>query len=363
MDIGVFIPIGRNGWIVSTTSPQYNPSFELNKQTTLNAERYGFDFALSMIKLRGFGGQSGFWDQNLESFTLMAGLAAVTSRIKLYATVPTLAIPPAIAARMAVTIDSISNGRFGLNIITGWQRPEYAQMGLWPGDEYFARRYDFAAEYTQIMQELWTTGVSNFKGEFFKMEDCRLEPRPQKPIKLISAGQSDAGMRYIAKYADYNFVFGMGFNTPTACAATVERLQKASATSGRKVATYGLFMIITGETDAEAKAKWDLYKSGADHEALRWLTAQSAADTKSGSDTNVRHMSSEVSNVNLNIGLLCGSYASVARMMDEIDGIPGLAGVLLTFDEFVSGTRIFGEKIQPLMKTRQHVVQSLKAAE
>ncbi len=78
MDIGVFIPIGRNGWIVSTTSPQYNPSFELNKQTTLNAERYGFDFALSMIKLRGFGGQSGFWDQNLESFTLMAGLAAVT---------------------------------------------------------------------------------------------------------------------------------------------------------------------------------------------------------------------------------------------------------------------------------------------
>jgi pyrimidine oxygenase len=74
-------------------------------------------------------------------------------------------------------------------------------------------------------------------------------------------------------------------------------------------------------------------------------------------------MSSEVSNVNLNIGLLCGSHASVARMMDEIDGIPGLAGVLLTFDEFVSGTRIFGERIQPLMKTRQHVVQSLKAAE
>jgi pyrimidine oxygenase len=363
MEIGVFIPIGRNGWIVSTTSPQYNPSFELNKQTTLNAERYGFDFALSMIKLRGFGGKSGFWDQNLESFTLMAGLAAVTSRIKLYATVPTLVIPPAIAARMASTIDSISNGRFGLNIITGWQRPEYAQMGLWPGDEYFTRRYDFAAEYVQIMQELWQTGVSNFKGEFFKMEDCRLSPRPQVPIKVISAGQSDAGMKFIAKYADYNFVFGMGFNTPAACAATVERLQKASAGSGRTVATYGLFMIITGETDAEAKAKWDLYKAGADHEALRWLTQQSSADTKSGADTNVRHMSSEVSNVNLNIGLLCGSYASVARMMDELATVPGLAGVLLTFDEFVTGTEIFGQHIQPLMKSRQHVTPMVKAAE
>ena len=363
MEIGVFIPIGNNGWLISSTSPQYTPSFDLNREVVLRAEKYGFDFALSMIKLRGFGGESGFWDQNLESFTLMAGLAAVTSRIKLYATVPTLVIPPAIAARMTSTIDSISNGRFGLNVITGWQRPEYSQMGLWPGDEYFARRYDFAAEYVQVMQELWTTGVSNFKGEFFKMEDCRLSPRPQVPIKLISAGQSDAGMKFIAKYADYNFVFGMGFNTPTACATTVERLQKASASSGRTVATYGLFMIITGETDAEAKAKWDLYKAGADHEALRWLTQQSSADTKSGADTNVRHMSSEVSNVNLNIGLLCGSYASVARMMDEIATVPGLAGVLLTFDEFVSGTEIFGQRIQPLMKSRQHVAQMVKAAE
>ena len=102
MEIGVFIPIGSNGWLISTTSPQYKPSFELNKQTTLNAERYGLDFALSMIKLRGFGGKSEFWDHNLEFFTLMAGLAAVTSRIRLFATVPTLAVPPAIAARMAL---------------------------------------------------------------------------------------------------------------------------------------------------------------------------------------------------------------------------------------------------------------------
>ena len=119
MEVGVFIPIGNNGWLISTASPQYKPSFDLNREVVQIAESYGLDFALSMIKLRGFGGKSEFWDYNLESFTLMAGLAAVTSRIKLFATVPTLAIPPAIAARMAVTIDSISHGRFGLNVITG----------------------------------------------------------------------------------------------------------------------------------------------------------------------------------------------------------------------------------------------------
>src|SRR3981189_3296603 len=113
MEIGVFIPIGSNGWLVSTTPPQYKPSFELNRRTTVNAERYGFDFALSMIKLRGFGGKSEFWDHNLESFTLMAGPVAVTERIQLYASVAVLTLPPPIVARLASTIDSTSGGRFG----------------------------------------------------------------------------------------------------------------------------------------------------------------------------------------------------------------------------------------------------------
>ena len=72
MKLGVFIPIGNNGWLISTTSPQYMPSFELNKTIVEKAEKFDFDFALSMIKLHGFGGPSEFWDHNLESFTLMA---------------------------------------------------------------------------------------------------------------------------------------------------------------------------------------------------------------------------------------------------------------------------------------------------
>ncbi len=363
MEIGVFIPIGSNGWLISTTSPQYKPSFELNRQVTLNAERHGFDFALSMIKLRGFGGKSEFWDHNLESFTLMAGLAAVTSRIRLFATVPTLVIPPAIAARMCSTIDSISNGRFGLNVITGWQRPEYSQMGLWPGDEYFGRRYEYAAEYVQILRELWTHGVSNFKGEFFTMEDCKLSPRPRADMKVICAGQSDAGMAFTAKYADYNFCFGKGTNTPTACADTVARMQAAAEKTGRAVAAYGLFMVITGETDEEALAKYETYKAGADLEALAWMVEQATADKTSGGNSNVRHAIDPKSMVNLNIGLLVGSHATVARLLDEVATIPGLAGVLLTFDEFVSGTEIFGERIQPLMQCRRHIQSAARAAE
>ena len=353
MEIGVFIPIGNNGWLLSENAPQYQPTFELNKQIVLAAEKYGLDFALSMIKLRGFGGKTEFWDHNLESFTLMAGLAAVTSTIKLFATSATLVMPPAIVARMASTIDSISHGRFGLNVITGWQRPEYSQMGLWPGDEYFSRRYQYLSEYVEVLRELWTTGRSDFKGQFFKMEDCRVSPRPQAAVKIICAGQSDAGLAFTAKYADYNFALGKGINTPTAFAPVNERLKAATDKTGRSVASYLLFMIIAEETDDAAMAKWEHFKSGADQEAIAWLAHQGAADKSA--DTNVRQLADLTSAVNLNMGTLVGSYASVARMLDEIAAVPGTGGVLLTFDDFVKGVTNFGERIQPLMASRKGV--------
>src|SRR4051794_23994006 len=244
MELGVFIPIGNNGWLISTTSPQYRPTFDLNREIVQKAERFGFDFALSMIKLHGFGGPSQFWDYNLESFTLMAGLAAVTSRIQLFATCAVLTLPPAIAARMGVTIDSISHGRFGINIISGWQRREYTQMGIWPGTEHYRRRYEYCAEYVSIMRELWQSGRSDFKGDFFQMDDCRCLPSPTAKIPIICAAQSDAGTRYAAQYADYNFCASFGYNAPTAVAPSVARLVKATEETGRDCGALILTMII-----------------------------------------------------------------------------------------------------------------------
>ena len=307
MEIGVFIPIGSNGWLISTTSPQYKPSFELNKQITLNAERYGFDFALSMIKLRGFGGKSEFWDHNLESFTLMAGLAAVTSRIKLYATVPTLAIPPAIAARMASTIDSISR-----RPVRPQRHHRLAAAGICPDGPVAGRR---VLRPPLRLRRRVRPGPARAVGDR-RLATSRASSSPwttagsargrKADMKIICAGQSDAGMEFTAKYADYNFCFGMGFNTPTACADTVAApAGHAPARPAARSRTYGLFMIITGETDAEAEAKWELYKDGADHEAL------ALADPAGRGRHQVRrrhqrapHGSIPKSAVNINIGLL-----------------------------------------------------------
>lgn len=203
---------------------------------------------------------------------------------------------------MASTIDSISGGRFGVNLVTGWQKPEYEQMGIWPGDDYFSRRYDYLTEYVQVLRDLWGTGKSDFKGDFFTMNDCRVSPQPSVPMKVICAGQSDAGMEFSSKYADFNFCFGKGVNTPAAFAPTAARMKAAADKTGRDVGSYVLFMVIADETDDAARAKWERYKDGADDEALSWLTEQSQKDTRSGADTNVRQMADPTSAVNINMG-------------------------------------------------------------
>ncbi|WP_149538862.1 pyrimidine utilization protein A [Siccirubricoccus phaeus] len=358
MQIGVFLPIGNNGWLISTTSPQYAPSFELNRTVTQAAERYGLDFVLSMIKLRGFGGASGYWDQNLDSFTLMSALAAVTSRIQLYATVPILAVPPAIAARQAMTIDNISGGRFGLNLITGWQKAEYAQMGLWPGEAHYGQRYDMLTEYVSIMQALWTTGRCDLKGRFFTMEDCRLGPLPSRPIPMIAAGTSDPGMAFAAQCCTYNFCTGQGaINDPRDSAANVARLRQATAAAGTQVQALALTMVIADETDAAAEAKWQHYVAGTDHEALAWRVAQASGDANPTANSHSLHLRKATPLPNGGSKLI-GSYATIARLLDEMAEIEGLAGVMLTFDDFRIGIEQFGQRIQPLMRSRQNALQA-----
>jgi pyrimidine oxygenase len=361
--IGVFIPIGSRGWLISTTSPATMPSFDLNKTVVQRAEHYGLDFALSMIKLRGYNGPSEYWVHNLESFTLMAGLAAVTQKIQLFASVAMLTMPPALVARMVSTIDSIAPGRIGVNMVTGWQPKEYQQMGLELTPEHFARRYDYAAEYVQIMQELWTTGTSNFKGDFFQYDDCKLSPRPAGHVSIVGAGQSPKGMEFVAKYGDYNFVVAGGLNETAGCRDVAGRVAEASKQFGRDTGAFQLVMVIADRTDEMAFAKWEHYKQGTDVEALEWQAGQAGADTKANANSTAALLKKGIENPEpTGMTKLIGSYENVARMLDEIASVPGIKGIMLTFDDFVVGMEQFGEHIQPLMRSRQPQVAASKAA-
>ncbi len=348
MDVGIFIPIGNNGWMMSKTAPQYMPSFDLNRTTAQTAEEYGYDFLLSMVKLRGFGGATEFWDHNLESFTLMAGLAAATEKIGLFASVALPTLEPAMVARMASTIDDISDGRFGINIVSGWNQIEYSQMGVWPGDWYYEKRYDYAEEYVTIMQQLWADGVSDLKGEYFQMDDCRLSPPPKAgKVPLVCAGQSDRGMKFCAEYGDYQFIIGT--EDLDVVRNDAARLVAAGEKSGRDVGVYVLFQITMGDTDAEGATLWKKYLDGADLEAIAFMTGQAGLDTAGATAEKITEMKGAF---NLNIGPIFGSHETIAARLDEVGEIPGVKGVMCVFDDYPVATKEFGEKVMPLMASR-----------
>ncbi|MBM9465865.1 LLM class flavin-dependent oxidoreductase [Nakamurella leprariae] len=345
MKLGVFIPTGNNGWIPSTTSPQYQPTYELNRSVVERAEAMGFDFALCMVKFRGFGGQIKFWDTTLETFTLMSALAPVTERIKLYCSVAVLTLHPAVVARMAATIDDIAPGRFGINIVSGWNRSEYSQMGLWPGDDYFQRRYDYAGEYVSIMRELWETGQSDHRGDFFTLEDCRLGPTPAHHIDIVAAGSSPRGRRFAAEYADFNFTDAAG---PDGLRTANEELAAAAAVTGRSVSSIVLRQLVLDDTDAGARAKVEHYNAGTDRVAAGNMAGNYQVDSTGTSSQAAAEQLLAANAASLTNGLIAGSPATVAATLNELAAVEGTGGILVSFDDYREGLDRFRDVV-PLL--------------
>lgn len=349
MRLGIFTPTGNNGWIPSSTSPQYMPSHELTKSVLTRAEDYGFDFALCMVKLKGFGGETRFWDYTLETFTAMSAAAAVTERISLFCSVGILSYHPAMVARMAATIDDVAPGRFGINIVTGWNRDEYAQMGLWPGDDFYRYRYDYASEYVTILKELWEHGVSNFSGSYFRLDDCRLGPRPAHKIDLVAAGSSQRGRRFAAEFTDFNFTDAS--DGVDGLVAANEALAAETAVTGRDVTSLVLRMVILDDTDEAARKKVDHYNEGSDREAIAYMSGNYALDN-AAKDASSQRFAEEFARLRAipeNGGLLAGSPRTVAAALNELAKVEGTGGILMSFDDYGDGLDRFGRDVVPLL--------------
>lgn len=352
MEIGIFLPIAKNGFIVSKHVPPNWPTWELNRDVTLRCEAMGFDFALSMVKFRGFGGKIEYWDYALDSFTLTACLAPLTTKIKLFPSVTLLSLNPAVAARMAVTIEAAAPGRFGLNIVSGWYKEEFNQMGLWPGDGHFERRYDYATEYTKILKELWQTGKSDYRGEFFEMRDAEIKPLPSSKIPLVCAGQSDRGIRFTAECADQNFVIAGG-NTHDIDAdietlrGITERLQTRARGVGRDVGTIALFNVIAAETDDDARRRFDHIVAGADEAALRNLIGQAELDRSEGMTESLKKKS-----MFMGLPTLVGGYQTVATYLDRVHYEAAVNACMFAFPDFIKDLDDFRDHVLPRLESR-----------
>lgn len=198
MKIGVVL------MLVEVEALQRALTFEELRRTAQNCEDLGFDSIWVYDHLIYQSGKSkiGIW----EGWSMLSALAAITKKVELGTLVTCNSFRnPAILAKMAHTVDEISNGRLILGVGAGWNEPEYKAFGM-PFDHRVTR----FEEALQIIHPLLKKGHVDFQGNYYSARDCEIRPRsPRKDgIPLMIGGRKPRVMQLVAKYADlYNVCY------------------------------------------------------------------------------------------------------------------------------------------------------------
>ena len=169
----------------------------------------------------------------LECFTVLSGLAAVTSRMRLGSLVtPTTMNHPALIANRAASIDRISNGRFVLGMGAGWQINEHEAFGI---DLFGAKdRVDRFAEAIEIVSSMLSQPRTTFNGSHFVITDAPCEPKPvQSPLPILVGTGGPRMLRLTARFAQEWNTWG----TPETTKPVMENLLRACEKEGRDPAT------------------------------------------------------------------------------------------------------------------------------
>ena len=337
-EFGVFLPIANGGWIVSRNTPVLDGGWAQNREAALLAEAEGLDFVMAMGKWRGFGGDTGHWGHSLEAVTMLAGIAAVTSRVKVWATLHAILHNPAVAAKMIATLDHISGGRAGLNIVAGAYRGEFEQMDAWDENLSHDARYDLTEEWTKIVKRLWTEPGVSFDGKYFTFRDCVSEPKPLHRPFLICAGMSARGFDFSVRECDGCFIGGSDAAETRAASLRAKALAKEL---GKTIRTYCMMTVITGTTDAEAQARAQTYREGLDEGAVRGMLESYGL---SGNAMTERAQNAFMTQT------VVGSPATCASRIEQFLRDCEIDGLMFIFDDYSQGLRVTGREILPALR-------------
>jgi probable F420-dependent oxidoreductase len=187
----------------------------------------------------------------LDPLLALMQVAARTERIRLGTNVYILPLRhPLAVARMAMTLDLLSNGRLSFGIGIGWLEEEFEAAGV-----EFASRAARTREYVRAIRALWTESEPAFEGRFVRFAPVKFEPKPvQKPHPpILFGGESAAALRRAAALGDG--WYGVG-HTPESAAVQVSRLRGLLAEQGRATAAFEITVSHAGELTADDVARY-----------------------------------------------------------------------------------------------------------
>lgn len=350
--LGLFLPLQEGGWSPSSAPRETSWTYDYNVRCAKMAEDFGFDLAFGLAQWLGKGGYGGeikFREHELDPLISVAAMSAETERLILVSTVHVLyGWHPLHLAKYGATLDHISGGRWGLNVVTGYKPSEYRMFGLEPIEH--DKRYDMANEFTAMMNLLWSSEENLSRvGEFWSMEDAFVLPKPVhgRPI-LVSAASSKAGLDYAARNSDLIFITSPGgADLDAAC----ETLPAHNAAIKEKVAGYGKAgstiinpHVICRETEKEAKAAYNSILEGEDPVAAgNFVSAFTGGDTSSWRGHSHKQW------------VVGGNVHLVGTPEQIVDGFirlkeAGCDGVQVNFFDYIPDLQFFGDSVIPLME-------------
>lgn len=351
--LGLFLPIQAGGWTNSTLPRSTDWRFEYNRDLTLRAEELGFDLVFALSQWLPRGGYGGVFDgQALDSFITISALSAVTKKIMLISTIHVLYGPwhPLHLAKFGATLDHISGGRWGINVVTGHRAVEHEMFG-WDRIEH-DRRYELAAEFIEVLQRLWQDDENfSFAGQSsWKLNGAFVTPKPRygRPV-LINATGSEAGISFAGRYSDIVFITSpAGSDIDSALEALpahTRQVKDAALGVGRRVRTLLNPLVISRPTEKEAWELADRIVAHADTRVPRgFQTFASDAHAWKGREGR----DDPYAKVGGNIYII-GTPGQVVDKFAKLKQA-GVDGLQISFFDFKPDLEFFGENILPLMK-------------
>lgn len=278
LKLGLF---GLNGIGISMTTAPEAPNARWSESVAVSkiADAAGFEANVPYARWRGYSDDDPSHRSGLamDCYTWAAATSQLTERGGVFATSHVPTIHPIAAAKQCATIDHISGGRFGLNVVAGWNKPELDMFGAAMREH--DDRYDQAAEWIDIIRRLWTEdGEFDFEGKYYTIKRGVSFPKPlQRPFPpIMNAGGSDRGRHFAAKYADMAFVI-VKSEDPDEIRAEVDLYRRTAREEyGRDLQVWTFAYVVQRDTEAEARdfLKYYAVDHGDDRALDGWMRLQ-----------------------------------------------------------------------------------------
>jgi dimethylsulfone monooxygenase len=250
------------------------------------ADEAGLEFILPVAKWRGFQGKANIYGRSFETLTHGAALGALTRRIAIFSTVHVPLVTPAFAAKAMATIDHVTHGRAGLNIVCGWNQEEFDLHGVTIDQD---RRYDHGLEWFRVWSRLLQGGPEfDWEGEFFHLRRLQTDPvSVQRPWPAVmSAGFSPRGRDFAAQAADVLFTTMSELDqAPGLLSDIAEHVGRY----GRRVDVYTMSHVVCRPTRHEAEEFYHYFaEEMADAEGQAYYRRQRGPTVKDAAGNEIR---------------------------------------------------------------------------